>query len=345
MVKEKGQDNQLEKEAQKIFSRLQKREEQGVDSFEATWQSSLEIILLMMQKPLLENLGQIIPMQIHGQKEWEFYIDVLEKLDLPPDICAVLITPSAFKDMPTNKVVNAEGIDPAALARNNYNLIVSHYKDRSVIMQVCLPGVASVGIDVYKNGKHFADYTYKSVEECLKDLTNVTWTFFNPKEKWSNERITRYTENWFSKTIHTLNLGNISFHTEYSYIHHPELIGISPLESAFKVVEATIPKELNSLDKAIEFANDLNQDLELGYPIITKEGILKNQLPECQTFFDRIISEIDQHLDTLEYLESVQFPNRNIKDPKFNNVFNDTAVKLYETITGQPCPDSISKDY
>ena len=53
----------------------------------------------MMEEQLLENPGQLLPMQISDDDEWYFYLDVMEKLDLPPDTGAVLITPSAFKEM------------------------------------------------------------------------------------------------------------------------------------------------------------------------------------------------------------------------------------------------------
>jgi len=52
-----------------------------------------------MEEQLIENPGQLLPMQISGDDEWDFYLDVMGKLDLPPDIGAVLVTPGAPKDM------------------------------------------------------------------------------------------------------------------------------------------------------------------------------------------------------------------------------------------------------
>jgi len=43
-------------------------------------------MLLMMEEQLLENPGQLLPMQISEDDEWYFYLDVMEKLDLPPDV-------------------------------------------------------------------------------------------------------------------------------------------------------------------------------------------------------------------------------------------------------------------
>ena len=53
------------------------------------------------------------------------------------------------------------------------------------------------------------------------------------------------------------------------------LFGAAGALSVFKVIEATIPKEYDSLEKAIEMVNDLNRDFGLGNPVITKDGFWK----------------------------------------------------------------------
>jgi hypothetical protein len=82
-----------------IFKKAENREKAGGDHFEAGWQATLELMLLMMEQQVLENPGRLLPMQTSGDDEWDFYLDVKEKLDLPPDTGAVLITPSVFKEM------------------------------------------------------------------------------------------------------------------------------------------------------------------------------------------------------------------------------------------------------
>ena len=46
-------------------------------------------------------------------------------------------------------------------------------------------------------------------------------------------------------------------------------------------------------NKAIEIANDLNRDFELGDPVITMEGILTDDKAECQALFDRLCVELE----------------------------------------------------
>jgi len=341
MAKNKKRKKSIEKSAKAIFEKAETREKAGRNSFEAGWQAALETMLLLMEKHLLKHPGQLLPMQISGQEEWEFYQDIQEKLDLPPEICAVLITPSAFKDIQLPESTEFETIGLTSWERNAYSIIISGCRDHTVAMQVSLPGIESVGIDVFEDGRHFADYTYNTIEECLDDLTKVTWIHFNPKGKWTEEQIMCYTENWFAKSIDTY-LDHALIHDEYSYVHHPELLNLTPLESVFKVIAATIPKEYDSLEKAIKTANELNQDFDLGDPVITKEGILKENQSQCESLLGRLEVEIDRHLDTLEYLKGVKFPTRSIKNREYSRVFDETARKVYEVITGRPCPRSVN---
>ena len=337
----KARKQSIEESAKAIFDKAEAREKAGRDSFEAGWQATLEIMLLMMEKHLAKHPGQLLPMQISGQKEWEFYQDIQAKLDLPPNVCAVLMTPSAFKDMPGPKDAKFQMIGAAPWKRNAYSIIISHSDNHRIIMQVSLPGLESVGIDVFEDGNHLADYTYNTIEECLNDVTKVTWIHFRPKGEWTEEQIIRYTENWFAKGI-DIDLEDAILHEEYSYIHHPELLDLTPLEAVLRLIGAAIPKEYDSLEKAIKTTNELNEDFDLGDPVITKEGILKDNLPECKALLGRIEAEIDQHLDTLEYLKGVKFPHRSIEDKDYNSVFDETSRKVYEVITGRPCPESVN---
>jgi hypothetical protein len=96
----------------------------------------------------------------------------------------------------------------------------------------------------------------------------VTWIYFNPGQDWTQDEIIRYPEDWFEKS-QEIDLEKATIHRDFSYVHHPELLGLGPLEAAFKAIAATIPKKYDSLDKAIESANAMNEDFELGEPVIT----------------------------------------------------------------------------
>ena len=331
----------IQKSMQQIIARAESRKQAGRDEFHADWQASLELLLLMVEDHLLDNPGQLEPMQISGREEWGFYVDVLEKLDLPPDTCALFITPSAFKDMPLPTPPEWEDAGFMAWQRDSCSLLVSHCHVRTVIMQVSLPGLESVGVDVFDDGAHIADYSYDSIDECLEDLSKVVWVYFKPEENWTDEKIIRYTENWFAKSMYTFGMEDVPIHSEYSYLHNPELIDLSPMESVFKVLKATIPRKHDSLDEFIEFANDLNRDWDLGNPKVTKEGILAQNEAQCQSLLDLVTLEIDQSLDILDSLEGVDLAFRRADNPAYDSAFDQAARAIYERITSRPCPESV----
>lgn len=163
--------------ASEIVTRAEVRKGKDSDDFGIDWQACLELLLLMMEKPFVDNPGQLLPMQIDGDKEWDFYVEAETKLDLPPDICAVLVTPSAFKELPVSFAEAVKAPDLKA-----YSVLITDCRKHGRVMQVSLPGLESKGIDVFEEGNHIFDYSYKTIEECLNDLNRVVWMFFGPKD-------------------------------------------------------------------------------------------------------------------------------------------------------------------
>ena len=331
----------IHKKAEAIFKKAEDREKAGEDHLEAGWQATLELMLLMMEQQILENPGQLLPMQTSGDDEWDFYLDVMEKLDLPPDTGAVLITPSAFKEMKIPGFPDFEDSELAPWNRNAYSVIISDVRDHNVILQASLPGIEFAGIDIFEDGKHFADYMYNTVEECLDELSNVTWIYLRPKGDWSEDQIIQYTENWYGKSVYGVEGPDVKSHAEYSYIHHPELIGLNPLNAVFKLVQVTVPKEYETLERAIEITNDLSRDMDLGEPVVTKDGIVWDDQAQCQALINRITVEIDMNLEMLSCQKGVKMSDRNIRNPEYNRVFEETARRIYEVITGRRCPESV----
>jgi len=331
----------IQRRAEAIFKKAENRQKAGGDYFESGWQATLELILLMMEEQLLESPGQLLPMQISGDDEWDFYLDVMEKLDLPPDTGAVLITPSAFKDMKFPMKSEFEESEMVPWKRNAYSVILNNVRDHKLILQASLPGLEFAGIDIFEDGKHFADYMYNTVEECLDELSKVTWTYFRPKGDWSEQQIIQYTENWYGKSLYGVEGPDVKFHAEYSYVHHPELISLNPLDAVFKLIKATVPKEYKTLERAIEITNDLSRDMDLEEPVVTKAGILRNDQAQCQALLNRIAVEIDMKLDMLSYQKGIKVLGRNIQNPEYNRVFDETARQIYEVITGSGCPESM----
>ena len=327
----------IEKSAIEIFDKAARREKAGRGHFEAGWQATLETMLLLVEKRIVEQPGQLVAMQIENQKEWEFYLNIKEKLDLPPETSAVLITPSAFKNIPEIEDVEVGYLGPKAWERNAYSLIISDLKDHEKIMQAALPGIEHAGIDVFDDGNHLADYSYNTIEECINELTKITWIFFNPEGKWTDELIAHYAENWFAKSLE-IDLQNSEIHEEFSYLHHPELLNLNSLEAMFKALGETIPKGFESLQEMVDTTNELNRDFEFDNPIITVEGVLQDNEAECEILLERIHLEIDMSLQSLEDIKGVNILFQSHPRVEYQKLFNETTLKIYEAVTGRHYP-------
>lgn len=327
----------------RVFEKASVRKQSGCDPLTADWQAILEIALNLARSHLRRNPGRLLPLQIGGDDEWEFYLDLLEKIDLPPDTFAVMSTPSFsdnLLDALDDQELEASGESEVPWEKNSYLVIISDCDEHLRIMQVSLPSASgSAGIDVYEDGKHLADYTYHTVEECMDALAKVPWVFFSPRGVWTERQIIRYTENWFVKAVDTEELEGMAIHTDHSYVHHPELLDLNALESVFRLLGATVPAALEGLDTAIETTNELNRDLELEEPVVTLEGILLEDPAQCQALANRIMIEMDRQLEMLERTEGIPFSDRNA--PEYDPLFDQTARLIYEKIVGHPCPFSV----
>ncbi|MEJ2054018.1 MAG: hypothetical protein P8X42_08870 [Calditrichaceae bacterium] len=333
--------NDFSAEDSKIISRLEYRKKQGADESEADWQASLEFMMALFSEKLNNNSGRIFPIILEEDKEWEFYIDLITKIDLPPDVYSLLCTPSFFTIFSDETINSDLQINNVLSVNSSFNLIISHRSNPEKIIQVTLPGLNSIGIDVYENGNHIIDYSYETIDKCLIDLSKIVWSIFKPKEKWSQDAIISYTENWFEKGNYYFRLKDIPIHSEYSYIHNPELIGLSDWDVVFKIIEKTIPKNYSTLEEAISETNELNQEDD-DYQPITLNGIKSKKFPDVQQLFSRIIVSIDMNIDLVDEINSIRSSSPWNKYPKYKELFEKTARNIYKEITGDICPKNVT---
>jgi len=47
-------------------------------------------------------------------------------------------------------------------------------------------------------------------------------------------------------------------------------------------------------------------------------------------------------LDMLSYQKGVKVPGRNIQNPEYNRVFDETARRIYKAVTGRGCPEAVT---
>ena len=327
----------IDKSVEAILRKAEQWESEGKDVLISFWQTILEIMLLTVGELVSKNPGKVVPMEIGNDDEWDFFLDIKQKVDLPPETCAVLVTPTAFKNMPFLDDPEIEHFGLKAWERNAYSLIISGINDRSRILQAALPGIEHPGIDVFEEGNQLAYYSYNTIDECIDDLTKSVWVYFNPKGPWTDDLIVRYTENWAVKGV-DVDLPNSPIHQEFSYLHHPELLGFSPFEAVFKAVGVMMREEFVDLETIVDDDNTVNEDFELAQPEMTVDGILNGNGGECEALLEYIKMQMDMMLETLEYVDGVKFLLKNRTGAEYRKLFDETALKIYEAVVGKPYP-------
>ncbi len=325
----------IEESLEAIFKKADKWESEGKDVVISFCQAILEIILLIVRELVAKNPGKVVPMEIGNDEEWGSFLDIKQKVDLPPETCAVLVTPTAFKNMPFLDDPEIENFGLKAWERNAYSLIVSDINDRSRILQAALPGIEHPGIDVFENGNQLADYSYNTIDECIYDITKTIWIYFNPEGTWTNDLIARYTENWAIKGV-DVDLADSTIHKEFSYLHYPELLGFTPYEAVFKATGVMMREEFFDLSTTVDDGNIVHEDFELDQPVMSVDGILNGNGPECQALLEYLKMQMDMMLQTLEFVDGVNFPLENRTGPEYRKLFDETALEVYESVVGKP---------
>ena len=327
----------IEESVEAILRKADQWESEGKDVLISFWQTILEIMLLIVRELVSRNPGKVVPMEIGNDDEWDFFLDIKQKVDLPPETCAVLVTPTAFKNMPFLDDPKIEHFGLKAWERNAYSLLVSGINDRSRILQAALPGIEHPGIDVFEDGNQLAYYSYNTIDECIDDLTKSVWVYFNPKGTWSDELIIRYTGNWAIKGV-DVDLPNSPIHQAFSYLHHPELLGFSPLKAVFKAVGVMMREEFIDLETVVDDGNIVNEDFELDQAVMTVDGILYGKQDECGALLEYVKMQMDMMLEILDNVDGVKVPLDNRTGPEYRRLFDETALEFYEAVVGNPYP-------
>ena len=327
----------IEESLEAIFRKADQWESEGKDVLISFWQTILEIMLLIVRDLVSKNPGKVVPMEIANDHEWDFFLDVKHKVDLPPETCAVLVTPTAFKNMPFLDDPEIEHFGLKAWERNAYSLIVSGLNDRSRILQAALPGIEYPGIDVFEDGNQLASYSYNTIDECIDDLTKSVWIYFNPEGTLTEDLIARYTENWAIKGV-DVDLPDSPIHQEFSYLHNPGLLGLSAFEAVFKAVGVMMREEFINLETIVDEGNSVNKDFELDQPVMTVDGILNGNGAQCQALLEYVKMQMDMMLEVLDNVEGVKFPLKNRTDAQYKKLSHETALGIYEAVVGKAYP-------
>jgi hypothetical protein len=82
----------------------------------------------------------------------------------------------------------------------------------------------------------------------------------------------------------------------------------------------------------------MNRDGDLVNPRVAKEGILSDDKTQCQSVPDLVTLEIEQYLDILDLLESVDLNFRRADNSEYDRAFAEAAKKINKSTTSKPWP-------
>ena len=114
------------------------------------------------------------------------------------------------------------------------------------------------GVDLYKKGCRIAAQTLQ--EDPAAVLSGLAWQHLGPRAEPSPSASIRYTEWWFRRCA-ALGRADLPLHTQFSYLHRPERLGLDPLEAVFRLTEAVLPEVCEALQGDAGGPNGLPPDL------------------------------------------------------------------------------------
>lgn len=158
-------------------AKKEQRIESGSDPVIAGWQCFLEEMLVQLEAFMIP--GNMVTFRNVTIDEKEQFEALQDNIQLPEQVCAVFVPPSVLQSMlhggtqqasslPTN--LPDSGIVLACRC-SNYDLIVNTLFAHQPY---------SPGIDVYENGNLLAGYSFKTLDECQVELTQVIRTYLEP---------------------------------------------------------------------------------------------------------------------------------------------------------------------
>lgn len=260
-------------DAQEKISQIQEltrqRIKEGRDSRIAKWQGTLESLLVQRGGRLapgeVRTVGSLSPEEVDRFQRLQIV------LDLPPFVKAAFL-PAKIASQVTPP--SAPQIVSGGVEKSQSNKVLVARADKLVRILIAEISAQGPGIDILEDANLLASYNYNTAEECVSDISKIIWIHFRNPQGWQEAEYIQYTEGWFyrSALYRTLDLPVTE---NYSYIHHPILLGLDRVDAVFRLMESTLARLCVDRDETIANANAANRDRE-GAVEITREGLAKD---------------------------------------------------------------------
>lgn len=261
-------------DAQEAINQIQeltrKRIKEGRDSRIAKWQGTLESLLIKRGGRLapgeVRTVGSLSPEEVDRFQKLQIV------LDLPPFVKAAFL-PAKIASQVTPP--SAPQIVSGGVEKSQSNKMLVARADKRVRILIAEISPQGPGIDILEDANLLASYNYNTAEECVSDISKIIWIHFRNPRGWQEAEYIQYTEGWFyrSALYRTLDLPVTE---NYSYIHHPILLGLDRVDAVFRLMESTLTRLCEDRDETIANANAANRNRE-GAVEITRAGLAKEE--------------------------------------------------------------------
>ncbi len=238
----------------------------GRDPRTVLWHETLEFMFIQIRDSLVP--GEIIAVESMNAADSAKFETFRITLDLAPFVTAAFL-PSAVaaRLKPAGEAGSFE-----RAADSSCKILVSRVNDYDRILTAEI-SASNPGIDILDDGILLGCYNYGTAEECISDLSKIIWIHLKHRGTWSQEDYIHYTESWFYRSA-SGRVSDLPVSANHSYIHHPVLLGLTPVKAVFRLMKATMIRICGNTDNAIRLANDANM-YKISTVEITREGLAR----------------------------------------------------------------------
>ena len=206
----------------------------GADPAEARWHAALAAVLEAWHGHLIP--GRIVTCADLGLLEERTFDLLSTRLDLPPEVEGVFLPPSLSAHFAPPFQGKALRRAPGHLSQ--LLLLGSPLEPQRLLAAELAQADNASGVDLYKKGCRIVAQTLQ--EDPTTVLSELAWHHLGPRVEPSPSSCILYTEWWFRRCA-ALGRADLPLHIKFSYLHHPERIGLDPLEAVFRLTEAVLP--------------------------------------------------------------------------------------------------------
>lgn len=311
------------KRVEDIKEKIRQRVRDGGDPRMAQWQGTLESVVANFAEKAVP--GDIVAAETPSPDEIALFDHLRAALDITPFVLVLFLPERLAARLKTTDPIRPL-VSPDILSRKVLITAAASY-DRILIAELA---EVNPGIDILENGALLGSYNYGSSDECIRDIPNIVLLHFK-QPRWERSDYIRYTENWFHRSVMAPSPGP-PINPNNSYIHHPVLLDLPPVEAIFQLMRATLARLCEVPGTVIAMANAAN--LYAANTVeIQKDGLRDgdpNQTASLSRYLESRLLWLLNHLRRLDILSFNAFSDH--EQGRFRELFTQTVTEIRDNI-------------